>query len=249
MQSRPSAPLPGLRQLLTQAHLRLIAFAVLLAASTLALSGGLVIRAYVQHELVLTARTVAYTIEPAVVFEDRGQILEGMISVGAVPSVERMVVTDPAGTVLGSWQSEHDAAPGWLVAWANSLIWDAPARAEVIRDGRIIARIEVHGNAEGILRFLLSGAIIALCCVGLTVLAVRILARRLQNGLIAPLEHVAAVARAVRKERAFEKRVPASGIAEIDRFAQDFNALLAELQGWHAGMSAQNAELQHRANS
>ena len=53
----------------------------------------------------------------------------------------------------------------------------------------------------------------------------------------------------MRRDRAFEKRVPSSGIAEIDRFGQDFNALLAELQGWHAGLTSENAELARRAHN
>jgi diguanylate cyclase (GGDEF)-like protein len=88
---------------------------------------------------------------------------------------------------------------------------------------------------------------IALSCIVLAVFATRILARRLQRDLIDPLDHVAEGAHAVRRDRAFEKRVPSSGIAEIDRFGQDFNALLAELQGWHAGLTSENAELARRA--
>jgi diguanylate cyclase (GGDEF)-like protein len=64
--------------------------------------------------------------------------------------------------------------------------------------------------------------------------------------VIGPLEHVAEVAHAVRTERSFDRRVPVAGIAEIDRFGQDFNALLAELQGWHATMTRENAELAER---
>jgi diguanylate cyclase (GGDEF)-like protein len=78
-------------------------------------------------------------------------------------------------------------------------------------------------------------------------LATRILARRLQRDVIDPLGHVAEVAHAVRRDRAFERRVPSAGIAEIDRFGQDFNALLAELQGWHDGLTSENAELARRA--
>ncbi len=58
-----------------------------------------------------------------------------------------------------------------------------------------------------------------------------------------PLGAVGTVAHMVRSERAFGRRVPPSGIAEIDHFAQDFNALLSELEGWHAGLTSENAEL------
>jgi diguanylate cyclase (GGDEF)-like protein len=247
MAPRPANKLPTLRDLLARAHLRLILFTVVLASASLMLSGVLVIRAYAQRNLELMAHTVAYTVEPAVVFQDRQAILDGMTSVGATRGIDRLEVCDPDGKVLASWDRPHSALRGWAVSSANALIWPEPARADVVQGGTVIARVKVYGNSGGILRYILAATVIALTCVGLTVLATRILARRLQNEVIAPLDHVAEVAHAVRQERAFEKRVPASGIAEIDRFGQDFNALLAELQGWHAGLTSENAELQRRA--
>lgn len=247
MDPKPSGRLPTLRDLLARAHLRLILFTVVLASASLMLSGVLVIRAYAQRNLELMAHTVAYTVEPAVVFQDRQAILDGMTSVGATRGIDRLEVCDPAGKTLARWDRPHSALRGWAVSSANALIWPEPARANVVQGGTVIARVKVYGNSGGILRYLIAATVIALTCVGLTVLATRILARRLQNEVIAPLDHVAEVAHSVRQERAFEKRVPASGIAEIDRFGQDFNALLAELQGWHAGLTSENAELQRRA--
>ncbi|MCC6924659.1 diguanylate cyclase [Novosphingobium sp.] len=246
MAPTPPSKLPTLRDLLARAHLRLILFTVILAAASLMLSGVMVIRSYAQRNLELTARNVAYTVEPAVVFQDRQAIREGMTSVGVSTGVHQIEVVDPAGHSLAHWDRTHEG-PAWLLDAANSVIWPEPARADVRQGGTLIARVEVYGNSGGILRYMLAALLIALTCVGLTVVATRILARRLQNEVIAPLDHVAQVAHAVRQERAFEKRVPASGIAEIDRFGQDFNALLAELQGWHAGLTSENAELQRRA--
>jgi diguanylate cyclase (GGDEF)-like protein len=247
MAPTPATRLPTLRDLLARAHLRLILFTVVLASASLMLSGVLVIRAYAQRNLELMAHTVAYTVEPAIVFQDRQAILDGMTSVGAAKGIDRLEVCDPAGKTLARWDRPHADLRGWLVTTANAFIWPEPARADVTQGGAVIARVKVYGNSGGILRYMLAAIVIALACVGLTVLATRILARRLQNEVIAPLDHVAEVAHAVRQERAFEKRVPASGIAEIDRFGQDFNALLAELQGWHAGLTSENAELQRRA--
>ena len=84
------------------------------------------------------------------------------------------------------------------------------------------------------MRFGLAGLIIALSSLLLAVIAARLLARRLQSHVIGPLEHVAEVAHAVRAHRSFDRRVEEAGIAEIDRFGRHFNALVEELQGWHA---------------
>ena len=240
-------PLPSLRQLLARVHLRLILFAVTLAAASLMVSGVLVIRNYARQNLNLIARTVAYTVEPAVVFEDRQAINDGMVSVAAIGSVDTVEVRDPSGRVLATWRNPHGLLRGMVVSAVNQLIWPEPAVSQVKRGDAVLAEVRVYGNSGGMLRYLAAALLIALACIVLTVLAARILARRLQRDVIDPLDHVARVAHAVRRDRAFEKRVPASGIAEIDHFGQDFNALLAELQGWHAGLTSENAELHRRA--
>lgn len=240
--------LPTLRDLLARAHLRLILFAVLLATASLVLSGGLVIRTYAQRNLELVARTTAYTVEPAVVFEDREAIREGIISVAAGRGVERVEVRDAKGALLGEWTNPHSGALAALSRAGNGFFWPDPVISQVRRGDERLAEVRIWGNSEGLLRYGLAGFIIALSCLALTVLATRILARRLQSEVIAPLEHVAEVAHAVRQDRAFEKRVPSSGIAEIDQFGRDFNALLAELQGWHVGLTSENVELARRAS-
>ncbi len=240
--------LPTLRDLLARAHLRLILFAVLLATASLVLSGGLVIRAYAQRNLELVARTTAYTVEPAVVFEDREAIRDGLVSVAAGLGVERVEVRDAKGQVLGQWANPHSGALASLSRTANLFFWPDPVVSQIRRGDERLAEVRIYGNSEGLLRYGLAGLIIALSCLALTVLATRILARHLQREVIEPLEHVAEVAHTVRQDRTFEKRVPSSGIAEIDQFGRDFNALLAELQGWHAGLSSENAELARRAS-
>lgn len=240
-------PLPSIGDLLARVHLRLILFAVLLAAASLTLSGGIVIRNYAQRNLDLMARTVAYTVEPAVVFGDRAAIIEGVESVASNSAVQSVEVRDGTGQVLATWANPRRGLPPWLRDASNRVLWPTPARADVMRGETRIAEVRISGNPEGLLRFALAGLIIACSTLGLTVIATRILARRLQSDVIGPLEHVAAVAHAVRIERTFDRRVPLAGIAEIDRFGQDFNALLAELQGWHASMTREHAELAERA--
>jgi diguanylate cyclase len=247
MAATPAPLLPNLRQLLARVHLRLILFAVSLAAASMVVSGVIVIRNHAHRNLELIARTVGYSVEPAVVFDDRQAIREAMVPVVALAGVGRVEVRSPAGSILAAWDPPRSGFNAWLARGADRVFWPRPTVHPVARDGATIAEVRVSGNSAGILRYALSGAMIALSCIILTVFATRILARRLQRDLIDPLDHVAEVAHAVRRDRAFEKRVPSSGIAEIDRFGQDFNALLAELQGWHAGLTSENAELARRA--
>lgn len=240
-------PLPTIRDVLGRVHLRLILFAVLLAAASLMLSGGLVIRTYAQRNLDLVARTVAYTVEPAVVFGNHEAIVKGIDSVAAGGAVRLVEVRNHAGHILAHWQNPNRELPDWLLQQGNDLLWPQPTVVPLMQSGKLIGEVRLLGNPEGLLRFTLAGAIIALCTLAITVIAARILARRLQSHVIAPLEQVAEVAHAVRTQRAFDHRVPEAGIAEIDQFGHNFNALLAELQGWHATMMRENAALAEQA--
>lgn len=244
----PNLNLPqSLRDLLAKVHLRLIIFAVVLAAVGLTVSGVLVMRGYAQRNLSLVAHSVAYTIEPAIAFQDRQAISDGLRQVGGVPGVRAVEVVDPQGKVLGAWSDQGVTWPAWLIDAGNRLVWPEPIVAPVYHGDTLVARVRITGNSGDMLRYIFAALIIAFACIGVAVLATRILDRRLRSDVIEPLEYVAEVAHLVRSERAFEKRVPSSGIAEIDRFGQDFNALLAELQGWHDGLTSENAELQRRA--
>ncbi|MEQ1498892.1 MAG: diguanylate cyclase [Novosphingobium sp.] len=247
MADKRQTQLPTLRLLLARVHLRLILFAVLLATASLMLSGALVIRNYMATNLRLAADTVAYSAEPAMVFESREAMLEAIDTVAGYPSVDRIELFDPQGKPLANWARPHGNPQGVVVRLLNSLMWPDPVLAPVSHSGEQIGEVRVYGNSGGILRFLVAALVIALSCIALSIIGTRILARHLQQGVIGPLEQVARIAHQVREQRAFEKRVPAAGIAEIDRLGQDFNALLAELQAWQAGMLSENAELKRRA--
>ncbi|MFZ1744117.1 MAG: diguanylate cyclase [Pontixanthobacter sp.] len=247
MSHSASANLPTLRQILAKAHLRLILLAVALAAVSLVVSGTLVIRGYVQRNLDLTAQSINYVIEPAIVFNDIEAIEEGVSSVASMESVDRIEVLDADGKRLIEWHKPTEGVRAKFENAVNGFLWPSPATSQVTRSGEVLANIRVYGSSTSILDYALSGFIIALACLGLTIIATRILARKLQDEVIRPLEKVANVAHAVRKERAFSERLPSAGIEEIDRFTQDFNALLAELEGWHDGLTNENAELTRKA--
>jgi len=237
-----------LRDLLAKVHLRLIIFAVVLASVSLMLSGVMVMRGYAQRNLALIANSIAYSVEPAIAFQDKQAIAESARQVGAVPGVQSFEVVDPQGKVLASWADTQGRWPAVLTDAANWAIWPRPTVVPVYHGETLVARVRIAGNSSEMLRYLSEALVIALACIGLAVLATRILSQRLRREVIEPLETLAQVAHSVRTERAFEKRVPSSGIAEVDRFGQDFNALLAELQGWHLGLTSENAELQRRVS-
>jgi diguanylate cyclase (GGDEF)-like protein len=249
--SRPKAgkgDLPTLRAILARGHLRLVVLAVLLAAVSLTVAGGMLLRSYAQLNLQLAAKTLSYAVEPAVYFGDTAAVHEAVRSVSAPETIRRIEVSGTSSGLIASWEPEagrHDRA---FEDWVGGLVWPNAVETPIQgQSGEIIGTIKVFGSARGLLSYSAIGFIIGLCCLGLTVLATRMLARKLEEDVVRPLVHVAEVAAAVRNEREFGRRVAPSSIAEVDKFSTDFNGLLAELEGWHNSFVSENEALAHMA--
>jgi diguanylate cyclase (GGDEF)-like protein len=108
--------------------------------------------------------------------------------------------------------------------------------------------VRVTGAISAIFSYTLASLIIAASSLGITVLATRILARRLEEAIAAPLDRVAEIAHEVVIERRPSMRLAPAGIAEIDQITADFNMLLDELEKWHETIATENAELSRRAD-
>lgn len=236
-------PLPTLRDLLAKVHLRLIAFTIALATISLLASGVLMIRSYAQRNLELIAHNVSYVVEPAVILGDPDAIAEGVASVAAAMDVKQVQVVDGKGHILTRWVNPAVHATGVLEPVASRLLWSHPVIKPVRRGNSVLGEVRVYGDSGAIVSFFLSGTLVGLLCLGATIAATQLLARRLHRDVIAPLDHIAEVAHAITADRRFEKRIPASGIAEIDQIGRDFNGLIAEIQAWQAVMTIENAEL------
>jgi diguanylate cyclase (GGDEF)-like protein len=243
----PPRGLPTIRQTLARTHRRLVVLAVLLAAATLLTSGLLTTRNYVERNLELVAHTIAYTIEPAMVFGDPDAIREGIASVAGTGDVERVELYGPNGELLSLWTRIPEGSEGLAEKLTDLSLRMAPARTEIRHGDKLLGRLTVVGDNRILAGYLISGAVISLCGLGIILLAMRILAQRMEEGVIAPLDDIAAVAHAVRQDRAFDRRVQPSGIAELDRFGRDFNALLAELEGWHNSLTREKNQFEHEA--
>ncbi|WP_218036697.1 diguanylate cyclase [Sphingobium sp. EM0848] len=249
MMVQTKSSMPTLRQVLARMHLRIILCAVLMAGVTLILTGVLVIRGYSGRNLTLIARTVAYTVEPALVFDDMEAAKRGIAAVASSESVHRVEISDGSGRVLIVWQRPKDGFMTMVERNIGELVAPLPALADVRRVGPLAAKVRIYGGADGLGRFILSGLATALACLVLTSLATWRLARRLQRDVTEPLASIAEVAHAVRADRQFDRRVPTSNIQEVDQLGHDFNALLDELHDWHRGVLSHNRMLEQQATS
>lgn len=239
--------LPTLREILSRGHQSIVLIAVVLSVVCLSVILLVVTRSYTQRNLVLIGETLNYTLEPAIVFNDREAMRQGIESVVGNGNARQIDVLDPAGRTIFTWVDDAEsAAPVWELA-LDGILTPEPLARPIQRDGVRIATLHIQPGSRAIAGYVASGLFIAICSIIITLLATRILARRLQEAITEPLQRIARVAHLVREERSLGERVEPSGIAEIDGFARDFNALLEELEGWHTSLVDQNKVLAFQA--
>lgn len=232
-----------LRDVLNRAHLRLTLFATALAGLSVLIAGVVVIRTYALHNLQLLAQAASYTAEAAIVFDDRVAAGEALAPLIGTEEIAGITLSRADGTPLWEWHRAHDNAADRMEDWAGRLLFPGPVRTPVLRDDRAIGEVRLRGNPSGLLRFLAIGTAGALLCMALVAALSGLLSRRLQRAIVHPLQNLADVSHAVRVDRAFDRIVPPSSIAEITALADDFNALLAELRKWDDGLRNENESL------
>ncbi|WP_157216740.1 diguanylate cyclase domain-containing protein [Flavisphingomonas formosensis] len=240
--------LPSIRDVLSRAHFRVTMVAVAAAGITVLIAGLMVMRAYAYHNLALIAQSASYTVEAAVVFDDPLAAQEGIAPLTRTEGVAGLAVKRADGRPLASWRRVGNGLRYRFEDRAGRLLFAVPVRAAIRHEGRTVGQVVVYGDAAGLERFVITGLLGMLGCLIVTAAAATLLTRRLQESIAGPLQTIASVAHAVRNERALNRRAPAARIAEIDALGRDFNALLAELEGWHASLQDENAALAHQAN-
>lgn len=249
MSRRDEETRPSLRHVLRRAHLGVALLAVTLAGLTLTVAGFAALRAYAGSNLQLIAASMSYTVEAAVVFEDRAAAEEALALIAAAEGgVAEADVFDARGALFAHWQRPARPSVLDLERRLAALVFAAPVQQPITHDGAEIGRIELHGSAGRLLRFLTIGVAVVLVCLALSALSALLLSRYLVAGIVGPLHTLATVAHRVRSERTFDRRVPPAGIAELNDLAGDFNALLGELESWQDGLQRENESLAHQAS-
>ncbi|WP_321916262.1 diguanylate cyclase domain-containing protein [Paraburkholderia sp. J11-2] len=248
---RPSPPAfparPTLQSVLRRAHLRLAFVAVTMAAVSLIMVAVIALRAYAGNNLNLLARSLAYTVEAALVFGDRIAATQAIVLIAKEEDVAEIVVSDSAGRPFAAWQSPAANAIARLERSVADIALPGPVTVPVVHDGVVVGYVEVRGQGHQFFGFLLGGVGGILACLAVSVLGAYVSSKRVLRSIVAPLHALAGVAHAVRRERAFEQRVEPAAIAELNELGNDFNALLDEFEDWQNTLRHENASLEHKA--
>ena len=237
-----------LRSVLRRGHLGVALVAVTLASASMTLLGVLALKVYADHNLHLIARSINYTVEAAVVFDDPGAATEALALIASTEAVAEARVYTADGELLAQWQRPENGLLSRVEMLLADSLLEQPITVPVLHQGREVGRVVLRGHGANMLRFLLSGLLGVLLCTALSAWSALYLSRRLLDGITGPLQQLAQVAHAARRERAFDRRVPPAHIAELDSLGNDFNALLDELESWQSHLQNENEALAHQAS-
>ncbi|WP_028207340.1 diguanylate cyclase domain-containing protein [Paraburkholderia nodosa] len=245
--SAPPTPRLTLQSVLRRAHLRLAFVAVTMAAVSLIMVAVIALRAYAGNNLNLLARSLGYTVEAALVFGDRVAAIQAIALIAKEEDVAEIVVVDSRGRPFAAWRSPAASAIARLERAVADIALPGPVTVRVLHDGIVVGYVEVRGQGHQFFGFLLGGVGGILACLAVSVLGAYVSSKRVVRNIVAPLRALAGVAHAVRRERAFERRVEPAAIAELNQLGDDFNALLDEFEDWQNNLRDENASLEHKA--
>jgi len=239
---------PSLLQVLQRVQMRVAFVAVLLVGASIFSVGLLALRLHIVDNLGLVARAVAYTVEPAVVFRDRGAAAESLTLAADHDPVAQVEVLDAEGHEFASWQRTETGLVAAVQRRLAALLLRGPVASPIVHSGIEVGSVRVLGSGRDLLEYVVISGCSALLGLLLSGMVAYQLSRRAGREIAQPLEDLARTAHAVRRERALGNRVALAGIAELHELGTDFNALLDELETWQAQWQMENASLEYQAN-
>ncbi len=238
---------PTLRQVLRRGHLGVAVLAVGLAGLAMTVIGLIALRAYANHNMQLIARSMAYTVEAAVVFRDPVAAGESLALIASSEEVSIARVTTDEGLLLAEWRRPPSGSFMVFEDMLADMLLPKRVVQPILQGPREVGRIELSGHGGALLKFLASGvAVLLVSLVASTIVGIY-LSRRLVGRITQPLRELAAVAHAVRADRDLGQRVTPAGIAELSELGQDFNAVLDGFESWQRYLQNENDSLAHRA--
>ena len=168
----------SLRDVVHRAHLRMALIAGALAALMLVLAGLMVLRVYMVSNLDLVARSLAYTVEAAVVFGDQPEASAILARGVAQEGVAQATVRGAQDQVFVQWTQDGGHVRARLgealVQWMRL----PNAMAPITYDGAVVGQVVLRSDGCGLLQFLAIGVLALVVCLALSAAAGVVLSRR-----------------------------------------------------------------------
>ncbi len=257
-------PVPSVFELMRAASWRIGWLSVISVGLVLTVGAALLLHLSTVRNLELQARSLAYSVEAAVVFQDR-QATENLLQelLRHEPISAARVRLGPqslsAPSQPGASGSEAvddfacyrkpEAAGGW--AWLAEHLWPVRAEAPVLAQGQVQAVVELQADASALLSLMSWAAAGVLLAMGLAGVAVLRVSQRLADRLVLPLQALAEYSRQMRQLREPQgqflslRSAPRAGVRELDQLSADFDALLQELSAHQQQLLREHDALRH----
>ncbi|HEY4065375.1 MAG TPA: diguanylate cyclase [Burkholderiaceae bacterium] len=239
-----NAPTTRVAHIVRRAQWRVAMFSIACVSLLLALTGLIALREYELRAMELTARSIALAGEPAIRFNDRAAMRELIEQLAMPAQLAEDDVTDAHGQAwLRFEQPVGDASDRWARRIEHWLV-GTPASASIGPERSSLGRIALRSDGDTLMRYVLRAVLALLLCVAAAALVVWWHSRRLAAAIVAPIDALALLTHQVRESRSFERRAGRAAVAEVDALADDFNALLSELQSQQMLIEQRHADLQ-----
>lgn len=148
---------PTLGSVIGRGHLIVALVAVAMASVSLTLLGVLALRVYADHNLHLIARSINYTVEAAVVFDDSVAATEALALIATTEEVADAQVFNGHGRLLAHWQRPETGLLSELEMHIAKAFLEKPISVPILHQGQVIGSVHLAGHGGSLFRFLLSG--------------------------------------------------------------------------------------------
>lgn len=246
--SPANRPRPTLRRLLHSAHLRVALLAIGLSSLSLTLVSLLALSSYANHNLQLIARSLAYTLEAAVIFDDRAAVQEALELICSTEEIASATVFNQQGQPMASFDAPVQGLLGSGEQLIARLLLPQRVSQPILYQGQTIGELQLSGQGATLARFVLGGLFGLAASLAFSALGAAYGSRRIQRAITQPLRELSNVAHGISIDRTFNRRVPATHIADLNELAEDFNTLLDQLETWQQQLQRENASLAHQAS-
>jgi len=238
-----SAHHPSLLQALRRAHVHLGLTAVTAAGLALTLLSFLTLRTYVDHNLTLVARSIAYSAEAAAVFDDAAAAQDVLTMIATREGLLSAAMTRQNRTQLAAYLRDSGSVIDEGMAHVGSLLFPMQAGSPITYQGTPYGQVSVRGNGGVYVLFLLEAFAAVVFCTVLIAWWVSRLSKDIERDIVTPLDNLATLTRTARNARAFNLRAPPAVVKEIHGLGEDFNALLSEIESREAELVAKHDTL------
>jgi diguanylate cyclase (GGDEF)-like protein len=238
-----SQPRQPLLEALRAAHVRLGLAAVVAAGLVLTIVSLLTLRTYVEQNLQLVARSIAYSAEAATVFNDAATATEVVSLIATREGLLSATITRPGAQSFARYVRDPEAPVDATLAHVGTLLFPLKATAPITHQGAEFGRVAVQGNGSVYLLYLLKVVAAVVGCMAVIAWWVSRLSRQIENDIVRPLNSLASLTRTARTERSLGLRAQPAAVHEIHTLGEDVNALLSEIQSREAELVAKHEDL------